>query len=131
MIDKKKLTKHFLSQLSLPIDTKNVRKHILIWWMNSRSAKNNGLRLTEAGYKNLTERLEISKYEIEIPPDTEWTSQLLLHLDKFLESPYYIQKRSIVVFREKIAVELILFEGNIRKYGLAKERSQKNNTTSH
>lgn len=98
--------------------------------MNPRSANEKSYRLTDEGFKTLSGPLEIASYEISLDPDTEWTSQLLLHLDKMLDSPYYIQQKSLVVFREKTAVELILFGGNIQKYFVSKIKSQKNNIES-
>lgn len=126
-MNSKELTTKFLDQLSLPKDDKSFRKYHTLWWANPRNKKNNSLRLTDAGFLTLKDRIELKSYDIAFPSDTVWTSQLILHLDKFLESPYYIEKSKIVVFREKTAVELILFSGNLQKYGLAKAMSQKNN----
>jgi len=75
-------------------------------------------------------KLKLTKYCIDIPEDTVWNNQLLLRLDKFIECPYFIAQYSIIVFREKTAVELILFGGNIQRYGLAKAMSLKNNKDS-
>jgi len=129
MIDKRALTKKFLAELELSTDNKNIKKYYSIWWMNSRSRDNNsGYRLTEAGHLMLTEKLGIKSYEISVPENTEWNSKLLLSLDKFLDCPYSIYPKKIVVFKEKTAVELILFEGNVQKYSTAKMMSQKNNS---
>jgi hypothetical protein len=98
--------------------------------MNSRTTNEKSFRLTEEGFGTLSEKLEISSYEISLLEDTEWTTQLILHLDKMLETPYFIQKNSLIVFREKTAVELILFGGNLQKYFVSKIKSQKNNTES-
>lgn len=128
MINKNELTKKFLAQLDLPTDEKTFRKYKALWWMNPRSTNEKSYRLTEVGFKTLSDILEISSYEISLLPDTEWTSQLILHLDKMLETPYFIQKNSLIVFREKTAVELILFGGDLRKYFVSKIKSQKYNT---
>jgi hypothetical protein len=131
MIDKLQLTTKLLGQLlaSEP-DLKEVEKYYKAWWRNTRFENQNSLRLSDAGYIAFTEKLNLTKYEIEIPKDTEWTAQLVLRLDNFLESPYYIRQHSIVVFREKTAIELILYGGNVQKYSWAKAESQKNNTES-
>jgi hypothetical protein len=129
MLDKRALTTKFLKELGLETNNKNIRKHHIMWWMNPRSRDNNsGYRLTDAGYLMLTEKLGIKSYEISVPENTEWSSGLLLKLDKFLDSPYTIHPKCIVVFKEKTAVELILFEGDIQRYTTAKVMSQKNNT---
>lgn len=130
MINKSDLTKKFINQLNLPADDKTFKKYKTRWWMNPRSSNEKSYRLTDEGFQTLSNLLEITSYEISLDPDTEWTSQLILHLDKMLDSPYYIQKSSLVVFREKTAVELILFGGNIQKYFVSKIKSQKNNTES-
>jgi hypothetical protein len=71
---------------------------------------------------------EIKTYKIEFPKEFSVTSQVLLWLDKFIESPYYTTKRHIIVMREKAAFELYLFSGDVRKMGhtkaLAKRMSQ-------
>lgn len=130
MINKNDLTKKLLNQLNLPTDEKTFKKYKTRWWMNPRSANEKSLRLTEEGFQTLSDLLEISSYEINLLPNTEWTSQLILRMDKMLDSPYFIQKNSLVVFREKTAVELILFGGDIQKYFISKIKSQKNNTES-
>jgi hypothetical protein len=130
MISKNELTKKLLIQLNLPTDEKTFRKYKTRWWMNSRTTNEKSFRLTEEGFGTLSEKLEISSYEISLLEDTEWTTQLILHLDKMLETPYFIQKNSLIVFREKTAVELILFGGNLQKYFVSKIKSQKNNTES-
>ncbi len=43
---------------------------------------------------------------------------------KFIDCPYYISPRSIIVTNEKKAVELTLFSGDLRKYGLTKAMSR-------
>jgi len=131
MISKNDLTKQFLTQLNLPTDEKTFRKYKARWWANLRSQNEKSFRLTEEGFATLSTKLEISSYEVNLLEDTEWTTQLILHLDRMLETPYFLQKNSIVVFREKTAVELILFGGNLQKYFSSKIKSQKNNSESH
>ena len=129
-MNSKELTAKFIDQLSLPKDEKSFRKYHTTWWANPRDKLSNSLRLTDAGFKTLKERVELKSYDIAFPENTVWNSQLILHLDKFLESPYYIDRKIITVFREKTAVELMLFSGDLQKYGLAKAMSQKNNSKS-
>ena len=52
-------------------------------------------------------------------------NELILHLDRFVEGPYYVTRKYIKVFTEKMAVQLVLFSGDIQKYGKAKARSAK------
>jgi hypothetical protein len=48
------------------------------------------------------------------------TTQIIIFLDKFIDCPYYLTKDGILVTNEKKAVELALFSGDVRKYGLNK-----------
>jgi hypothetical protein len=49
---------------------------------------------------------------------------VILFLDQYLDCPNYYTKKKIVVFNEKKACELMLFSGDVRKYGLAKAMSR-------
>ena len=48
------------------------------------------------------------------------TPQILVWLDKFIDSPYYFNKKKIIVTEERTAFELYLFSGDVRKMGYAK-----------
>jgi hypothetical protein len=52
----------------------------------------------------------------------------MIWLDRFIDGPWHITKKSIVVFKEKTAVQLILFSGDVQKFGLAKAMSLKSHT---
>jgi len=56
------------------------------------------------------------------------TTQVIIFLDQFIDCPYYFTNRSIFVTSEKKAVELTLFSGDLRKYGITKamNRDEKN-----
>lgn len=113
-------TKIFLSQLGLPDDDQSVKKHIPLWWRNTRKKLDSGLALTELGFKTLSKDLNLKHYEIKFPKDFEFTTKVVLFLDQFIDCPHYYTKKEIVVFKEKKAAELMLFSGDVRKYGLAK-----------
>ena len=125
MINKLELTKRIAGQLELPNDPKSVRKFHRTLWLNPRSTVGTSLRLSEEGYDIFVDQLKLQEYPIDIPKDTELTSELLLRLYRYLESPNNIQKKRLVVFRQKTAIELILFGGDIQKYGKAKATSSK------
>jgi hypothetical protein len=56
-------------------------------------------------------------YTIKLPPDFTLTPQIIVWLDHYIDSPFYINKKHIKVVREKIAFELFLFSGDVRKLG--------------
>jgi hypothetical protein len=69
----------------------------------------------------------IETYDIPFPPDMPLTTQVIIFLDQFISCPYYITNKGIIVTDQKKAVELTLFSGDVRKYGLTKamKRSEK------
>jgi len=89
-----------------------------VWWQNTRL--NGGLRLTDEGMMFITEELQIQTYDVPFPKDFKITSQVIIFLDRFINCPYWVGRHGIVVTDEKKAVELHLFSGDIRKYGLTK-----------
>lgn len=125
-MNKKELTKKLMAELGLDNSKdKIVRQYHALWWMNPRNTQKNGYRLTERGFEMMLVDLQLASYDVLFPEPIEWDTRLILRLDKHLDSPYFINKKSITVFKEKTAVELVLFGGDIQKYGLAKERSEK------
>jgi len=112
-------TKIFLKQLGLATSEPNVKQYMPIWWANLRNKEKGGLRLTEEGYKMLQE-IDLVTYDIPYPKDMPLTTQVIIFLDQFIDCPYYLSTRSITVTNEKKAVELTLFSGDLRKYGLTK-----------
>lgn len=125
MDTKTALTKTLLEQLGMDVNDNEVHKYRKVFWQNPRKKDENGLRLTDAGMLAF-ERADIKGYPIRFPKDTEWTSKLVIWLDKFIDCPYYIGVKEIVVFSEKMAIQLVLFSGDLQKFGLAKARSVAN-----
>lgn len=116
---KETYTKIFLKQLDKSSDDTAVKQYMPLWWQNTREKDNGGLRLTEAGYE-IVKQIELATYDIPYPPEMPLTTQVIIFLDQFIDCPYYLTNRSITVTNEKKAVELTLFSGDIRKYGLIK-----------
>ena len=54
------------------------------------------------------------------PNDFNLTTQVIIFLDKYLDTPYYLADDGVIVTNEKKAMELHLFSGDLRKYGLTK-----------
>lgn len=122
MNQRNEITKYVLEQAGLPCDEKAVKKTVAVWWQNPRKKSNGGLRLTEQGYGCL-KKADIKDYQIDLPKDIEWTGRLIIRLDQFIDCPFYLTNKSIFVFSERMAVQLVLFSGNIQKYGLSRAMS--------
>ena len=121
---KESLTKIFLSQANMPTDEESVKKAMSSWWKNPRDKIQGGLTLTDEGLEFLVGILKLQSYDIKFPKDFEFTTQVVLHLDQYLDCPNYYTKKKIIVFNERRACELMLFSGDVRKYGLVKALSR-------
>lgn len=119
MSNKTTYTKLFLRMLQQSTNDSNVKAMTPVWWYNTRIKDKGGLRLTDEGYEVL-QKIELATYDIPFPRDMTLTTQVIIFLDQFIDCPYYLTNRSITVTHEKKAVELSLFSGDLRKYGIVK-----------
>ena len=121
-------TRVFLQAADQETDPDTVKKYKSIWWWNFRNKNTGGLRLTEQAVTFIEEHAKIKTYKVEFPKEFSFTPQVLVWLDKFIDSPFYINKKYIIVLKERAAFELYLFSGDIRKFGhnkaLARRLSQ-------
>jgi len=108
----------------------NVEQYKKSWWYNFRSKNTGGLRLTEEGLNFISTTAEIKTYKVDFPKDFGITPQVLVWLDNFIDSPYYISKRYMIVLKERAAFELYLFSGDIKKFGYAKALNKRLNQES-
>jgi len=118
-------TKIFLKAGSLDFSDEEIRNKRPEWWWNVRSKDDGGLRLTDFAIKFIERDAKIKTYKIDFPKDFSITPQVLLWLDNFIDSPYYITKKSITVLKERAAFELYLFSGDVRKLGYTKALSKR------
>lgn len=112
-------TKLFLKELGKSYSESAISEYFPLWWYNTRKKDEGGLRLTDAGFE-VIERIGLTTYDIPYPKDMPITPQILVFLDKFIDCPYYLTNRSITVTNERKAIELGLFSGDLRKYGINK-----------
>tara|TARA_B100001287_G_scaffold254775_1_gene238421 strand:- start:1342 stop:1731 length:390 start_codon:yes stop_codon:yes gene_type:complete len=115
---KETYTKVFLKQADIAISESSMKEYMPKWWQNTRDV--GGLRLTEEGMIFLMEKIDLATYDVPFPADFKITTQVILFLDKFIDCPYYVTNKGITVTEEKKALELHLFSGDVRKYGLNK-----------
>lgn len=121
-------TRVFLQAANIESTDDNIKKYSAVFWYSFRNKDQGGLRLTEQGLQFIQDHAKIKTYKIDFPREFAFTPQVLVWLDNFIDSPYFITKKNITVMKEKAAFELYLFSGDIRKFGhnkaLAKRLSQ-------
>jgi len=117
---KETYTKVFLKQKGMAISDVTLKQYLSEWWQNTRAKEQGGLRLTNAGFEFVRNELDLATYDVPFPKDFEMTTNTIIWLDQFITCPYYLFKNSIVVLDERKAMELHLFSGDIKKYGLTK-----------
>lgn len=123
MNQKTNITKYVAEQSNLPTDDKSLRKLIRDWWINPRQKVKGGLRLSDDGFVRLT--TQFKSYKVKFDEPVDYTNQLIIRLDNFIDCPWYLTKKEIYVFNDKMAVQLVLFSGNIAKFSTAKAKSLK------
>jgi len=128
MIQKSEITKYIAEQYNLPTDSKSLRKLVAQWWVNPRKKSKGGLRLTDEGFARASAHIKFHKIKFTEGP-VEYNNQLILQLDNFINCPWYTTKKEIFVTNDNLAVQLLLFAGNIARYGYAKAENIKSHLT--
>ena len=124
---KETYTKVFLKQKNIAISEVNLKQYMSDWWQNTRAKETGGLRLTDTGYDFVRNELDLATYDVPFPKDFELTTNTIIWLYQFITCPYYLHRNSIVVLDERKAMELHLFSGDIKKYGLTKAMNRHKN----
>lgn len=118
---KTQLTKDLLKIQAANLDDEKIfKRHLILWWKNPMVNGNRSLGLTIQGYQHLKNIIKF--YQIDLSKDIFISNQLIIWLDKFIDCPYYLTEESIFVSKESTAVQLILFGGDLTRFGSAKVR---------
>ena len=117
-------TRTFLMLKDETIHDESVKTAYFTWWQNVReSYQARSLRLTKQGFEML-ESIDLKTYTVKFPQKIIFTPQTYLWLDEFVDCPYFVDKAKIIVTMEKMALQLMLFAGDVTKYGLARAMSK-------
>lgn len=125
MNNKDTYTKTFLSAADIEPTDQLIKNKRAEWWYNVRQKDDGGLRLTEQGIDFVQNQSKLKTYNIKFPGQFTITPQILVWLDKFIETPYFITKKDITVISERTAFELYLFSGDVQKMGYNKALSKR------
>jgi hypothetical protein len=117
-------TRTFMQLLNQPAHEETLKTYYYTWWQNVReSYQARSLRMTKSGLEVL-KKLEIKTYSIKFPDKIIFTPQTFLWLDEYVDCPYFVDKKQIVVSMERMALQLMMFAGDVTKYGLARAMSK-------
>lgn len=124
-MNKLDITKSLVSKDDfLNADVKAIDHMYRAWWANWRSGEDRRFRLTDQGYSYFRDRADIKFYDIRFPMKFVLTNKMVIDLDRFIDCPYYIDQTGIKVTGEKTALQLVLFDGDLSKFGYAKRATQ-------
>jgi len=121
MNQKLKITKIVAEQLELPTDEQYLDKLRQVIWINIRNKKKGGLGLTEQGFENL-KKAEIKSHRVVFEEPIFLTNSLLIWIDNNIDCPFYLTHKEIYLFGERMAIQLILFSGNLQKLQRAQKK---------
>jgi hypothetical protein len=124
-MNKDAYTEAFLQAAELPVNEKNIKDYKAVWWWSFRKKDQGGLRLTDQALEFIEEHAKIKTYKIEFPKEFAFTPQVLLWLDNYIDSPFFVNKKHIIVMKEKAAFELYLLSGDVRKLGHSRAMSKR------
>jgi len=119
---KDRYTTAFLLANAIVHDTEQFKKLKLAIWFNPRPT-DRSYRLTNYGL-DLIISGEINTFKVKFPEEFDLTPQVLIWLDKYLDSPYYVNRKFIIVLTELAAFELYLYSGDIKKFGHSRALSR-------
>jgi hypothetical protein len=118
------VTKYVASQLGLETTENNLRLLKRKWWASTRIKDEGGLQLTEEGFMAL-HQADIKFHKITMENDIVFTNQKIIWLDNFITCPWFLANSHIFVFTESMAIQLVLFSGNIEKFLYSKAERAK------
>jgi hypothetical protein len=126
MNQKVEITRYLANTLDPAVDKKTLKKYLNTWWYNTRLKEKGGLRLTDKGFETLTQA-GFESHRVKFQQPIEYTNRLIIQLENFITCPWYVTARCIYVFDDKMAVQLVMFGGDLAKYGQVRANSIKNN----
>jgi hypothetical protein len=125
MLPKIKITIKTLEILNPKYTAKDLEQALEEWWVSRRIKPKGGLRLTKLGYQAMVQA-GIKEYQISFErPIKTVQSQLAIWMDQLIDCPFYFSEKELRVFGEHMALQLVLFSGNVLKFGRAKKRKSK------
>lgn len=121
MNQKLKITKLVAEHLGLPTDEQYLDRLRHVFWVNPRLKEKGGLGLTEQGFESLR-KADIKSHRVAFEEPMFLSNSLLIWIDNNIDCPFYLTHKEIYLFGERMAIQLILFSGNLQKLQRAQKR---------
>jgi hypothetical protein len=90
----------------------------MAWWCDPRKL-DYGFQLTSEGFEALT-NAQIKSYPIKFDEEFFLSNQLNIWLNRHMPCPFFLTRKEIYVFSENMAIQLVLFNGNLERFIRAK-----------
>ena len=129
MNQKLKITKYVAEQIGLSTEEKYLKRLMPLWWQNSRFKEKGGLGLTEQGFACL-QQADIKCHRVGFEEPLPINNSMLLWIDRSIDCPFYITHKEIYLFGERMAVQLVLFSGDLQKMQRAQKRFKEKQETT-
>ena len=113
-MDKREFTKLFLTDAGIAVTESSLNLYHKTLWASPMSPI--GLRLSSEGIDFLDRTLKIQKYTCEIKKDCPRTLKIMLQMNKYLTSPFYIKGNKLVIYGEVDASMMALMSGDLELY---------------
>lgn len=126
--DKIGFIKGILDENNVEYDLLKIKQIYCQTWSIWRN--NNALRITKFGLEWLQKYIKFYRIDFSNQVKLPFTNKLLLLLSRHIECPYYLDEDSIWVSTEKVAVQLILFNGDLEKFCILAEKNHREALTS-
>ena len=118
-------TEVFLKAAGVETDVKKTKDFKAIWWYSTREKDIGGLRMTDQCLEFVETKSEIKTYKIEMPKEMIVSPQVLIWLDQYIDTPWHVNKKHLVVLSERTAFELYMFSGDVKKLGMARTMAKR------
>jgi hypothetical protein len=117
-MNKRELTKLFLTQAGNTPTKDSVTQALMHWWTAPYSTR--GFQLTFKGFCFLKDTLQLTNYAYRVKDDFEVTMPHILLLSKHIQHPFFLLHNStgttLTLFGESDAAMMGLYSGDLKQY---------------
>jgi hypothetical protein len=118
-------TEVFLKAAGVETNEKLIKDFRGVWWYSTREKDTGGLRMTDQCLEFVETKSKIKTYKIEMPKEMIISPQVLIWLDQYIDTPWHVTKKNLMVLSERTAFELYMFSGDVKKLGMARTMAKR------